>query len=219
MNTRASSVTDKGRWRLLSSWQLCQGSRRSRPSVTSCRWMSSAFSWTVAGMRTFPWRSLKPWNGKLFRPCFVFSSVALSNLLLLDTRCFAPTQLCASGRRCAALAPWPHPPGSSALRCGEAGSELHHLRNHSCLQNGPNVYVWSLSGMERPAHTLHQLVVGLDNCSKATMVKRSHYIRTNITLLSKWNAIMFDVNYNWTDNSFQMKCSNCNLFNDWPLQH
>lgn len=75
MNTRASSVTDKGRWRLLSSWQLCQGSRRSRPSVTSCRWMSSAFSWTVAGMRTFPWRSLKPWNGNCF--VLVLCSAAL----------------------------------------------------------------------------------------------------------------------------------------------
>lgn len=122
----------------------------------------------------------------VFRPCFVFSSVVLSNLLLLDTRCFAPTQLCTSGRRCAALAPWPHPPGSSALRCGEAGSELHHLRNHSCLQNGPNVYVWSLSGMESPAHTLHQLVAGLDNYSIATMVTRSHYTTEQVKHNHVW---------------------------------
>lgn len=85
MNTRASSVTDKGRWRLLSSWQLCQGSRRSRPSVTSCRWMSSAFSWTVAGMRTFRWRSLKPWNGN----CFV---LVLSSGALLSQICCYLTQ-------------------------------------------------------------------------------------------------------------------------------
>lgn len=44
-------------------------------------------------------------------------------------------------RRGAAVSPGSAPPRGPPIRGREAGSELRHLCDHSCLQNGTDVHV------------------------------------------------------------------------------
>lgn len=147
----AFSATSEEKWRPLSSWQPCQGSRRSRPSATCCRWMNSASSWTAGGTRTSPWRSLTLWNGKY---CMHPSSDCIGPTLFCGLKQVCgvqspPLQICSSGWCCAPLPPWPHTPGSPTICCGETGSKLYYLCYNSCLQDGSDVHVWFISGKER----------------------------------------------------------------------
>ena len=50
------------------------------------------------------------------------------------------------GRRRTPLPPWSPASRCLALRCGEAGFKLPHLSYDTCIQDGPNVHVWSISG-------------------------------------------------------------------------
>lgn len=70
---------------------------------------------------------------------------------------FPPLQTCSSGRRCAALPSRPHTLGSPAIRCGQTGAELYYLCHNSCLQDGANVYVRSVSG-KKGIWVMHDLI-------------------------------------------------------------
>lgn len=70
-------------------------------------------------------------------------------------------QVCASGGRSAALSPRSSASGRFTVRCGQAGAQLHHLRHHPRLQDGPDVHVRSLSGEVDEFQKKHWLSLAL----------------------------------------------------------
>lgn len=126
----------------------------------------------------------------------MFRSVALSNVLLLDTRCFAPRSYVHQVDAVLLSHPDPIHLGALPYAVGKLGLNCTIYATIPVYKMG-QMFMYDLYQVWRdPVHTLHQLVVGLGNYSKTTMVTLSHYIRMNITLLNKGNTIMFDVNYN-----------------------
>lgn len=65
-------------------------------------------------------------------------------ILLWLYGCF---QVCPSGWCSASVAPGSTSSGCFALCCWQTGSQLCHLCHHPCVQDGSDVHVWPLSGM------------------------------------------------------------------------
>lgn len=86
----------------------------------------------------------------------VWSKSTVENIKFKYT-CSFPLQICSSGWCCAAFPSWPNTSGCPALCCRETGSKLYHLRYNSSLQDGSNVYVWSLPGMSKIEYEKCQL--------------------------------------------------------------
>ncbi len=65
------------------------------------------------------------------------------------------------GGRSAALSPRSSASGRFTVRCGQTGAQLHHLRHHPRLQDGPDVHVRSLSGETDGFQKKHWLLLAL----------------------------------------------------------